>query len=85
VYIAAAQCLNVQPVNCLAIEDSPVGLKAALAAGMKCVVVPNRDLLEGDFEGAQAKFDSLRDLLDSHRQLLANWNLKGSSSQPAAP
>jgi beta-phosphoglucomutase-like phosphatase (HAD superfamily) len=27
--------------RCLAIEDSPAGISATLAAGMRCIVVPN--------------------------------------------
>ncbi|MCA9915053.1 MAG: HAD family phosphatase [Anaerolineae bacterium] len=41
VYIYAAQQLGVDPEDCLAIEDSPAGAKAAVAAGMTCYVVPD--------------------------------------------
>ena len=37
IYLAAAQGLAVDPARCLAIEDSPTGAQAALAAGMTVV------------------------------------------------
>ena len=42
VYIDAARRLNVEPKRCAAIEDSANGIKAAHAAGMRVVAVPNR-------------------------------------------
>ncbi|WP_194952882.1 HAD family hydrolase [Sphingopyxis solisilvae] len=37
IYLAAAKGLGVDPARCLAIEDSPTGAQAALAAGMTVV------------------------------------------------
>lgn len=59
VYLAAAACLNILPNRCLALEDSPIGLRSALDAGMRCVVVPNQDLDVEEFTGAYATFSSL--------------------------
>ena len=39
-FLLAAQRLNVPPERCLAFEDGKVGIEAARAAGMTCVVVP---------------------------------------------
>ncbi|HST65397.1 MAG TPA: HAD family phosphatase [Mycobacteriales bacterium] len=41
VYLAAAERLGVDPAGCVAIEDSANGLRAAAAAGMTVVAVPN--------------------------------------------
>jgi len=41
VYLAAARKLGESPARCLAIEDSPNGVLAAKAAGMRCVAVPD--------------------------------------------
>jgi beta-phosphoglucomutase len=41
IYRLAASKLNVQPAECLVIEDSEPGVDAAIAAGMPCVVVPS--------------------------------------------
>lgn len=37
VFLLAARKLGVNPTNCLVVEDSPNGIKAAKAAGMTCV------------------------------------------------
>jgi HAD superfamily hydrolase (TIGR01509 family) len=41
VYLAAARGLGVDPSGCVAIEDSSSGLRAAAAAGMTVIAVPN--------------------------------------------
>ncbi len=39
VYLRAAELLGVDPTGCVAIEDTSIGVRAALAAGMKTVAV----------------------------------------------
>ena len=46
VYLLAATRLGVAPPRCLVLEDSPTGVRAALAAGMHVIQIP--DLLEPD-------------------------------------
>jgi len=41
VYLQAARGLDVEPARCVAIEDSSNGLRAAHAAGMAVIAVPN--------------------------------------------
>ena len=39
-FLEAARRLNVAPVDCVVFEDSQLGVQAAAAAGMACVLVP---------------------------------------------
>lgn len=41
VYLRAARRVGVDPSQCLALEDSPNGARAAVAAGMTCYAVPD--------------------------------------------
>jgi HAD superfamily hydrolase (TIGR01509 family) len=45
-YLMAAAQLGVTPAHCVAIEDSPVGLRAARTAGCVVLVVPNDVAIE---------------------------------------
>ncbi len=38
IYTLAASTLGVEPSRCVVVEDSAIGLAAAKAAGMKCIV-----------------------------------------------
>lgn len=68
VYLTAARRLGLQPGECLAVEDSLAGLEAAVAAGMRCVMVPDPSL---------AGHDRLGDadlVLDGLAALPARWD-----------
>jgi beta-phosphoglucomutase family hydrolase len=41
-FLLAAKLMGVEPTKCLVFEDGEPGVKAAKAAGMKCVFVPSR-------------------------------------------
>ena len=60
-YRLAARRLGVDPADCLAIEDTPAGLRAALAAGMKGIGVTNTHPAS-DLAHADLVIDSLAEL-----------------------
>jgi HAD superfamily hydrolase (TIGR01509 family) len=41
IFLKCAELLNVPPANCLVLEDSDNGIRAAHAAGMQCIMVPD--------------------------------------------
>lgn len=43
VYLEAARRLRIRPESCVAVEDSTNGIRAALAAAMQVIAIPNRD------------------------------------------
>jgi beta-phosphoglucomutase-like phosphatase (HAD superfamily) len=59
VYLSAAQALDVVPSMCVAIEDSPLGVTSAVAAGMRCIGVRSHGDLSGDISHAHVVIDSL--------------------------
>lgn len=65
VYLTAARKIDIAPHECLAIEDTPNGTRAALAAGMTCFVVPDLKYAQPEhFAGLTPHiFKSLYDVL----------------------
>ena len=61
-YRLAVERLAVVPEECLALEDSPAGVRSARAAGARCLAVVARYARPEDFTGA-AVFASLHDVL----------------------
>jgi len=62
-YIEAAKQLNLPPADCLVIEDSLNGIKAALAAGCQSLAIPSRLTSCLDFSIAHHTKNSLQDLI----------------------
>ena len=54
--------VSIDPAECLVIEDSERGLRAAVAAGMRCVVVPHELTATADFRAATRVLTSLAEL-----------------------
>ena len=64
IYLLAAEKLNLAPENCLALEDSPTGIRSASAAGCLPVMIPDLDQPEPETkELLFARADSLTDII----------------------
>jgi HAD superfamily hydrolase (TIGR01509 family) len=74
IYLLAVAELGADPAATVVIEDSAVGLRAAHAAGLACVVTPSSYTVDEDFTNASAVISTLGDsaqpatvLADPHR------------------
>ena len=70
IYQLAAQRLGVPPEKCLALEDSGPGSRAAVAAGMLTVAIPNGETNSADFSHAHYVYTSLFDVIENLDSLL---------------
>ncbi|GAB2693234.1 HAD family hydrolase [Paenibacillus thermoaerophilus] len=61
-YVRALDSLGVSGNEALAFEDSENGLRAALGAGLRCVVVPNEATAHLAFDGASLRLGSMAEL-----------------------
>lgn len=70
VYLEAARQLGIAPADCLTLEDSPNGARAAVAAGMICYAVPDPSHThpEAFRDVTPHVFDSLFDVLAALQQ-----------------
>jgi HAD superfamily hydrolase (TIGR01509 family) len=58
-YLAAATALGHEPAECVAVEDTPRGVRAARAAGLRVVAVPSDLTADQDFTEATRRVDGL--------------------------
>ncbi len=69
IYLHACEQLQVNPQRCLALEDSPNGARAAVAAGMTCAVVPDYHSTPDKFNGITPHiYGSLHDVLGALKE-----------------
>ena len=61
-YVRAVEALGVAPDEAVAIEDSPNGIAAAKAAGLRVVAVPNEVTGTLDLSGADCRLASCAEL-----------------------
>lgn len=74
-YLGAAKKLSVDPVNCLAFEDSFNGAIAAKAARMKLVTVPDpHDFASTRFDFADLKLPSLKEFKEKQFEQINSLN-----------
>ena len=63
-YLAAIKRSGIPPEQCLVIEDSERGLRAATAAGLRCWVIPSELTRESDFSAAERVLSNVSQVLD---------------------
>ena len=69
-YLAAMDRQGLTPEACLVVEDSERGMRAALGAGIRCLVVPNALTRGGNFSGAYRVLDGIREVVPEVLRLL---------------
>lgn len=75
-YLVAARSLKLQPVECIAFEDSLNGIKSAKAAGIYCIAIPNEITLEMPLEMADQIVRSFSELrIQELMELTINTNI----------
>lgn len=76
-FLTAAKKLGLSPSHCVVIEDTYRGVRAAVAAGMACIAVPNEYTLRNDFSRASLVLPSLAELTPGVvRSLISRGNLE---------
>lgn len=64
VYLYAAKCVGEAPQDCIALEDSPNGVRSAAAAGCHVIMVPDQTQPDDEISSLlTAKADSLLDVI----------------------
>lgn len=58
-YLLAAERLGVDPTQCVALEDSPSGVRSATAAGMRVIVVPGELEVPAELGTVRLKHEEL--------------------------
>jgi HAD superfamily hydrolase (TIGR01509 family) len=79
-YLLALSTLGLAADEAIVFEDSPTGVAAAKAAGLRVVAVPNRLTVQLDLTAADAVVESLE--LVSLGSLIANGKLKSTIQLP---
>lgn len=73
VYLSVAKKLGVEPLHCIAFEDSYSGLLAATRAGMKTVVVPyGPAVTDNRIDACSVKLENLADFSEHHWKKLSS-------------
>lgn len=59
IFLAVAAGMGASPAQCIVLEDTPTGVRAALAAGMDAIAIPDPNMRDEGFTGALHVVDSL--------------------------
>jgi HAD superfamily hydrolase (TIGR01509 family) len=69
-YLTAMRLHGLKPEECIVVEDSERGCKAAADAGLRVFVVPNELSQDGDFSPAYKILNNVREVVDEVEVLL---------------
>lgn len=65
IYLKASELIGLAPQECLVLEDSPAGVKAAFAAGMPVIIVPDLVLPDDEIRTlAMYQMNSLNEVIE---------------------
>lgn len=64
IYLLAVEMLKLNPIECLALEDTQSGVEAAKSAGLFCFAIPNEYTHAQNFSKADEVFESLKEATD---------------------
>ena len=70
-YLTAAKKLSLKPTECIAVEDSKVGLLSAKSAGMKCIIVRTNNTINEDYSKADLILELENIKIENIKELLA--------------
>ncbi|MDO8553914.1 MAG: HAD family phosphatase [Candidatus Micrarchaeota archaeon] len=62
-FLLAAKLLEIEPRNCIVVEDAEKGVVAAKRAGMICIAIPCRYTMNNDFSLANYRVEKPSDVL----------------------
>ena len=74
IFLLAAEKLGAKPEDCYVLEDSPNGINAAYAAGMKAIGVPDIAQFSDEVKSREtAEFKSMFEVLEYFKSLVQRW------------
>jgi HAD superfamily hydrolase (TIGR01509 family) len=72
IFLRCAELLNMPPAHCVVLEDSDNGVRAAHAAGMRCIMVPD---LKPPADDTRQKAGAVVSSLSEAKVVIDNWRL----------
>jgi len=68
-YLAALKRSGLRPEECLVVEDSERGVRAATSAGLRCLAIPGEMNRSGDFSSASRILNDINQVVGAVRQM----------------
>ena len=62
-YLKALEISGMKKDECIVVEDSERGLRSAIAAGLKCYIIPTSLTLNSDFSRAEKILNNIKEIL----------------------